>query len=335
MKKWFVARRLLILLVQVWGVVTAVFILIQLLPGDPRYLLAGGLATPEQLAALNRELGLDQPVYVRYYKYVGNVVRGDLGKSWFTSASVLDELVRRFPATFELTTFAFILAFALAVPLGVVSAVSQKGIFSRITFLYGMVAGALPEFWWALMLILVFFVILGVAPPPLGRVGILTGAPDTITGLYTLDSLLTGNLDAFKSAFGRLLLPGFTLAFVFGGAILKMTRTQMMEAMDSDYVRYARACGLPPRRLYAYALRNAFSPVLTLTGLTYGYLISGAVLVETIFSWGGLGQFAVQSIVNSDYFAVTGAVMAVALFALLVYVVMDILATLIDPRIKN
>jgi ABC-type dipeptide/oligopeptide/nickel transport system permease component len=333
-KKRFIARRLGILLLQVWGVVTVVFILIQLLPGDPRYLLAGGLAPPETLEALNRDLGLDKPIYVRYYKYMANILTGDLGKSWFTSTPVLEELVRRFPATFELVTFAFVVSILVAIPLGVISAISQKGVLSRIIFLYGMVAGALPEFWWALMLILVFFVVLGIAPPPLGRVSVMVGAPDRITGLYTLDGLVTGNFPAFKSALNQLLMPGLTLAFVFAGAILKMTRTQMMEAIESDFVRYARACGLPPRRIYAYALRNALLPVVTLTGLTYGYLISGAVLIETVFAWGGLGQFAIQSIISSDYFAVTGTVMAVAIFALSVYVLMDIIYALIDPRIK-
>jgi peptide/nickel transport system permease protein len=337
-KKRFVARRLGILLVQVWGVVTVVFILVQLLPGDPRYLLAGGLATPETLEALNRDLGLDKPIHVRYYKYLVSVLTGDLGKSWFTSTPVLTELIRRFPATLELVTFAFVLSCSVAIPLGVMSTVSQKGTFgrtvNRLTFLYGMVAGALPEFWWALVLILVFFVFLGIAPPPMGRIGIFVGAPTKITGVYTLDGLLTGNFAAFQSALTQLFMPGFTLAFVFGAAILKMTRTQMMEAMNSDFVRYANACGMPPRRIYAYALRNALLPVVTLTGLTYGYLISGAVLVETVFAWGGLGQFAIQSIVSSDYFAVAGTVMAVAVFALSVYVVMDILYIFIDPRIK-
>jgi ABC-type dipeptide/oligopeptide/nickel transport system permease component len=331
----FILRRIAILVVQVWGVVTVVFLLIQLLPGDPRYLLAGGLATPQTLAALTDDLGLDQPIHVRYIKYMGNVATGDLGKSWFTSTPVLEELKRRFPATLELVTFAFVAAVLLAVPLGVLSAVGKrKGIFSNIAFVYGMVAGALPEFWWALMMILLFFVTLGIAPAPLGRIDIGVAQPDQVTGLFLIDSLLDGNVEALGSAFAHLLLPGLTLAFVYGALIVKMTRTEMLQAIDSDFARYARACGMSERRVNRMALRNALLPIITLSGFTYGYLISGAVLVETVFSWGGLGQFAVQSVVSSDYFAVTGTVMAVAVFALVVYLLMDILYAVVDPRIR-
>jgi peptide/nickel transport system permease protein len=331
----FVLRRLGILLIQVWGIVTIVFVLIQLLPGDPTYLLAGGLASDETRAALVQSLGLDQPIHVRYVRYLGNVLQGDLGRSYFTSTPVLDEVLRRFTATFELITFAFVIAIAVAVPLGILSAVSRGRLFKRIPFVYGMVAGALPEFWWGLMLILVFFVTLGIAPAPLGRIDVLIGAPTTITGIYTIDAVLTGNWVAFRSAFGHLILPGATLAFVYAAPLLKMTRTQTMEALDSDYVRYARACGMPVRRINRGALRNALLPVITLSGLVYGYLISAAVLVETVFSWGGLGSFAVESVVNSDYLAVAGCVMFVAIFALTVYVFMDVLQFLIDPRTRG
>lgn len=333
-KTRFITRRLGILVVQVWGIVTLVFILIQLLPGDPTYLLAGGLASEETRAALTEELGLDQPIYIRYVKYMGNVLHGDLGTSYFTNKPVLEEVWRRFGATFELVTFAFVLAVAVAIPLGVMAAVSKKGLFRRIPFFYGMVAGALPEFWWALMLILVFFVTLGIAPPPLGRIDIGVVAPERVTGILTLDSLLAGNLEAFRSAFAHLVLPGLTLALVYAAPLLKMTRTQMMEALGSDYVRYAWACGLPKTRVYRGALKNAIMPVITLSGLVYGYLISAAVLVETVFSWGGLGEFAVQAVANSDYLAVSGTVMFIAIFALTVYVFMDILHAMIDPRMK-
>ena len=334
-KTRFVIKRLGIMAIQVWGIVTLVFILIQLLPGDPTYLLAGGLASDETRQALTLELGLDQPIHIRYWRYLTNVLQGDLGTSYFTSTPVLDEVLRRFGATLELVTFAFIIAVAIAVPLGVVTAVSKKGLFKRISFLYGMVAGALPEFWWALMLILVFFVTLGVAPPPLGRIDIIITPPPRLTGLLTVDSLLAGNLVAFRSAFAHLVLPGLTLAFVYAAPLLKLTRTQMMEALGSDYVRYAWACGLPDTRIYRGALRNAIMPVITLSGLVYGYLISAAVLVETVFSWGGLGEFAVQSVVNSDYLAVSGTVMFIAVFALSVYVFMDILLAMIDPRTRQ
>lgn len=328
----FIARRLGLLLVQVWGIVTTVFILIQLLPGDPTYLLAGGLATPQMRVALASHLGLNSPIYVRYFKYMSNVLHGDLGTSFFTSKPVLEEVSRRFTATFELITVAFVLIIAIGVPLGIWSAVSKKGLFRQLVTNYGMVAGALPDFWWALMLILVFFVILAVAPAPIGRIDIIPGPPQTITGLYSLDAILTGNVSAFESAVGHLILPVMTLVFINTAGVIKVTRTQMLEVMDSGFVRYAQACGMPLSRIYRDALRNALLPVITYAGLLYGFLASAAVLVETVFSWGGLGQFAVSSVVNSDYLAVAGCVMFIAIFALTVYVFMDILQTLIDPR---
>lgn len=334
-KSRFVLRRLGILVVQVWGIVTIVFILIQLLPGDPTYLLAGGLASDATREALVESLGLDQPLMIRYGRYLTNVFHGDLGHSYFTSKPVLEEVLRRFTATFELISFAFIIAISVAVPLGILSVVSRKRAFKRIPFLYGMVAGALPEFWWGLMLILVFFVTLGIAPAPIGRIDVLIGPPTKLTGIYTLDALATGNWEAFRSAFAHLILPGMTLAFVYAAPLLKMTRTQMLEAVGSDYVRYARASGMSTRQVHRGAMRSALLPVITLSGLVYGYLISAAVLVETVFSWGGLGHFAVESVVNSDYLAVAGSVMFVAIFALTVYVLMDILHFLIDPRTRG
>lgn len=328
----FIARRLGLLVLQVWGIVTTVFILIQLLPGDPTYLLAGGLATPEMRAALSNHLGLNSPIYVRYFTYMANVLHGDLGTSFFTSKPVLEEVLRRFGATFELITIAFILIIAIGVPLGIWSAVSRKGFLKQLVTNYGMVAGALPDFWWALMLILMFFVILEVAPAPIGRIDIIPGPPRTVTGIYTLDAILTGNISAFESALGHLILPVMTLVFINTAGVIKVTRTQMMEVMDSGFVRYAQACGMPMSRIYRDALKNALLPVITFSGLLYGFLASAAVLVETVFSWGGLGQFAVSSVVNSDYLAVAGCVMFIAIFALTVYVLMDILQTLIDPR---
>jgi len=328
----FILRRLGLLVLQVWGIVTTVFILIQLLPGDPTYLLGGEFSTPSTRASIAQDLGLDQPIYVRYFKYMENVLHGDLGTSYFTGKPILEEVLRHFTATFELVTFAFIVAVGLGIPLGIWSAVSRKGFLKNIPTAYGMVAGALPEFWWALMSILILYVILGFAPAPIGRIDVSVDPPHTITGLYTLDALMTGNVSAFASSLAHLVLPGLTLAFVNAAPIVKVTRTQMLEVMSSGFVRYAQACGMKRGRIYRDALKNALLPVITYSGLVYGFLISGAVLVETVFSWGGLGQFAVSSVVNSDYLAVAGSVMFIASFALTVYVLMDILQAVVDPR---
>jgi ABC-type dipeptide/oligopeptide/nickel transport system permease component len=335
MKLRFVLRRVAILPLQVFGLISVLFVILQLLPGDPRYLILGSDATPQALHQLTRQLGLDLPIYERYFHFLGRLLHGDLGTSTFSHEAVLGEIVRRFPATFELVTFAFVIGIAVAVPMGVLSAVRSRGrILRGSTFTYGMAAGALPDFWWGLMLIGLFYVALHIVPPPIGRLGITDIPPHSITGLYTVDSLIEGNFSDFGSALAHLVLPGVTLAFVYSSAILKMTRTQMLEMMSSDFIRYAQACGLSQGRIYSYALRNAMLPVLTLSGLAYGSTLSGAVLIENIFSWGGLGQYAVEAVGNSDYYAVIGSVMAFATFALVVYMAMDVLCAMIDPRVS-
>lgn len=335
MKTRLVIRRAAILPLQLFGLVTVVFILIQLLPGDPRYLLAGPLATDQQLANLTVQLGLDQPIYVRYFRYVASLAQGDLGYSWYTGTPVTEELARRFPATLELVLAAFALILITAIPLGIASAISRHPVISKGVFGYGMVAGSLPDFWWGLMMILIFFVALGWAPAPIGRLDLLVSPPERITGLYTVDSALTGNWAALGSSLGHLVLPASTLAFVYGGQIVKMTRTKVAQAMGSGTIRYAKASGWSDGQVQRSALRIGLLPVMTLSSLTLGYLIGGAVLIETVFSWGGLGQYAVQAIVSSDYFAVTGAVLATATFALIVYLVLDVLTLVADPRIRS
>jgi peptide/nickel transport system permease protein len=335
MKARFIAKRVAVLPIQVLGLVSVLFIILQLLPGDPRYLILGSDATPQALVSVTRQLGLNLPIWERYLHFLGNLLRGNLGTSTFTHTPVLSAIVSRFPATFELVTCAFIIGIAVAVPMGVLAAVRRRGkILRGATFSYGMAAGALPDFWWGLVLIAIFYVWLHLVPPPVGRLGITDTPPHSISGLFTVDSLLEGNPGDFGSAFTHLLLPGVTLAFVYSSAILKMTRSQMLEMMSSDFVRYAQACGLPRKRIYWYALRNALLPVVTIAGLAYGSTLSGAVLIESLFSWGGLGQYAVEAVGNSDYYAVTGSVMAFATFALIVYMLMDILYVIIDPRIR-
>lgn len=328
----FVVRRIALLIVQVWGIVTVVFVLLKFLPGNPRYLLAGPLATTQQINAITKQLGLNQPAIIQYLKYMWQLLHGNFGTSFFSQTPVLQQIETRFPATLELVTASFILILVLAIPLGVISAVSRHA--RKPIFLYGMVSGALPDFWWGLIVILVLYVHFHLGPAPVGQLGLLVTPPPTVTGLLTVDSVIAGDWQAFVSAVAHLVLPAITLAFVYGGQILKLTRSKVIVAMDSDYVRYARACGLPPRQVYIYALRNGLVPVLTLSGMTYCFLISGAVIIETIFSWGGMGQYAVQAITNSDYFAITGSVIVFATFSLIVYVVMDILYAIVDPRVR-
>src|SRR5581483_297426 len=335
MKSWaYVLRRLALLVPQALGVTTVVFVLIRLLPGNPAYLIAGSLATQDVIDSVTKQLGLDRPLWEQYVNYVASVARGDLGKSWLTSQSVSDDLLQRFPATFELITCALVLAFLIALPLGMMTALRPGGIADRIAAGYGMLAGAMPDFWWGLVLIFVLFGQLHIAPAPLGRIDLTVSAPAKVTGLYTIDSVLAGNWAALRSSLAHLALPAFALAFVYAGPILKMTRTTMTQVLLGNFIMYARASGLPERVVARYALRNALLPVITMTGITYGYLIGGAVLIEQIFAWGGLGQYAVQAITSSDYMAVSGMVLAATIFSLLVYLVVDLLYLAVDPRIR-
>ena len=330
----YVFRRLILLIPQVLGVTTVVFILVRLLPGDPAYLIAGSLATQDVINSIREHLGLNRPIWEQYLIYLGNVARGDLGRSWLTSSQVLEDVLRRLPATLELITLALILAFCIALPLGMMTALRPRGVADRVASGYGMLAGAMPDFWWALVLVFVLFGKFQIVPAPIGRIDIALSPPPHVTGMYVVDSLLDGDWRRLQSSVAHLMLPAFTLAFVYAGPILKMTRATMSQALLGNFIMYARASGLPRSVVTRYALRNALLPVITMTGITYGYLIGGAVLIEQIFAWGGLGQYAVQAITSSDYMAVSGVVLATTVFSLLVYLAMDLLYLAVDPRIR-
>ncbi len=313
---------------------TIVFFLIRLLPGDPAYMIAGSLASEDVIASVRQQLGLDRPLWDQYITYLTQVAQGDLGKSWLTSSQVTDDILHRLPATLELITLALILAFCIALPLGMLTALHPGKFIDRIAAGYSMLAGAMPDFWWALFLVFILFGELQIVPAPIGRIDLMLIPPPQVTGFYTIDSLIAGDLAALGSSFAHLALPAFTLAFVYAGPILKMARATMAQALRGNYIQYARASGLPRNIIARYALRNALLPVITMTGITYGYLIGGAVLIEQIFAWGGLGQYAVQAITSSDYMAVSGVVLVTTIFSLLVYLAMDLLYLAVDPRIR-
>jgi ABC-type dipeptide/oligopeptide/nickel transport system permease component len=330
----YIARRLLFLVPQVLGVTTVVFVLIRLLPGDPAYLIAGSLATKDVITSIREQMGLNRPIWDQYLIYLGNVAQGDLGKSWLTSSPVTVDILQRLPATLELITLALALAFFIAIPLGMLTALRPGSVADRVASAYGMLAGALPDFWWALFLVFLLFGQLQLVPAPIGRLDMALLPPPQVTGFYTIDSILAGDWPALGSALAHLALPAFTLAFVYAGPILKMARATMSQALLGNFILYGRASGLPRGTIARYALRNALLPVITMTGITYGYLIGGAVLIEQVFAWGGLGQYAVQAITSSDYMAVSGVVLATTLFSLLVYLAVDLLYLAVDPRIR-
>jgi ABC-type dipeptide/oligopeptide/nickel transport system permease component len=331
----FIGKRLLFVIPQLFAVSVIVFFLARLLPGDPSYLLAGPYATPERIQEVRNNLGLDQPIIVQYGRYLERILQGDFGTSWRTSQPVLKDIQQRLPATLQLVVGAVLLSVMIGVPLGIAVALRKGGFADKVVFVYGMLAGSLPDFWIGLLLILLFFYLLPWAPPPVGQLDFAVSAPDHITGAYVVDSLLTGNWPAFSSALGNLALPLLTLVLVYMPMVLKTARSTMEEMIESKFILQARAAGLSRWTQLRYALRNALPPVVTVIGILFWFLLGGAVLVETIFAWGGLGQYAVESVINSDYAPVQAVVLVTAVFTTVVFLLVDIAYYLLDPRISD
>lgn len=331
----YLLRRLLFVVPQLIGITFITFVLVRLIPGDPARLMLGPLASEETIEALRERLGLNRSFPEQYGLYVWRVLHGDLGTSWRTTRPVAEDLLSRLPATLELITISLALAVAIAIPLGVRAAAKPGGVTDRFAFGYGLVAGALPEFWLGLILIYLLFFKLGVVAAPLGRLDIGVSEPTRITGAYTLDSLLTGNWAALRSAAAHLVLPVLTLTVVTMGPVLKMTRSTMQQMLSADFTRYARVCGLPDGLVSRYALRNSLPPIVTLVAVLYSFLIGGAVLVEIVFGWGGAGQYAVQGVLDADFAVVQGFVLVAAIVSLVVYLLVDLIYFAIDPRLSH
>lgn len=331
---FFAGKRVLFTVPQLLAVSVIVFFLIRLLPGDPTYILAGPYATVERIAEVRSKLGLDEPLVRQYVEYLQRTLVGDFGVSWRTSQPVLLDVQQRLPATLELVVGAVLLSVLIGVPLGVAVAMNRGGIADRLVFVYGMLAGSLPDFWIGLLLILVFFYALQWAPPPVGQLDFAVSTPDHITGAYIVDAALTGNWPTLWSALANIVLPLATLVLVYMPLVLKTARSTMEEMLDSPFVLQARASGLSRRMQLRYALRNALPPVVTVIGIVFWFLLGGAVLVETIFAWGGLGQYAVESVINSDYAPIQAVVLITAVFTTFVFLVVDILYFLLDPRMS-
>lgn len=331
----YIGRRLLFITPQLLGIVLVSFLLIKTIPGDPAVLMLGPTATPEAIASLRTKMGLDQPIFTQFIIYVKALLTGDLGTSWQTTKPVLEDLFQRFPATVELVTFGLLTAILIGVPLGLASAVYPRGWIARFADFYGLSAGAVPDFWLALVFIYVFYTLLGWLPAPLGRIDLAIIPPATVTGAYTIDSILARDWEAFSSAVTHLILPVATLGLINAGPILKMTQSTVERMLHSDFSRFEVLSGMPRGRVIRSALRNALPSVVTIIGVLYGFLIGGAVLVEIVFSWGGAGQYAVQGVLNSDIYPVMGFVLFSAIFSLLVYLAVDLIYFAIDPRIGH
>ncbi|BCQ26698.1 ABC transporter permease subunit [Caballeronia sp. NK8] len=329
-----ILARLGTLVPQLFGVMFATFLLVRMLPGDPALLMLGNMATPEAIAALREKLHLNASIWSQFGAYLDALTHGDLGTSMFTSNPVTVDLFQRVPATFELIVYSMLLTIIIGVGLAVVSVVRKGGVVDRMGKVYGLAAGAIPDFWVGLLLIYALFHMAGIAPAPFGRIDTFITPPPTITGFYTIDSILTGNWVALRSSVSHLLLPVLTLSIVNAGGLMKLSQSVFEDIYKSEFIRHARASGLSERRIILSALRNSLPPIITMVGFLFSFLLGAAVLVETIFAWGGLGQYAVQSVVNSDYPALQGFVLVAAGFILLVYTAVDVMYGLADPRIE-
>ncbi len=331
----YIGRRLLFVAPQLLGIIMVSFFLVKLIPGDPAVLMMGPNASQQALDELREKLGLTLPLPQQFLHYIVNVVHGDLGTSWQTTRPVLDDLMDRFPATLELVTLALLVALLIGIPLGIVAAGRSRGPIRKLADVYGLLAGAIPDFWLALVFIYIFYSTLHIAPAPLGRLDLEVVAPPIVTGSMLLDSLIAGDFDALWSSASHLMLPVMTLGLVNAGPILKMTQSTVERTLSSDFIRYAEMCGLPKRTVMRQAVRASLPSIITIVSVLYGFLIGGAVLVEIVFSWGGAGQYAVQGVLNADLNPVLGFVLFSAVFSLVVYLFVDLLYFVLDPRTRG
>ena len=332
----FIVRRLFALALLLIGISLITFLLVRLVPGDPAALYYGGAPVSEEvLQTLRRRWGLDQPLPVQYLYYLGGLTRGNLGVSLSSGRPVLEELLTRFPATLELTLAGILLAVVVGLPLGVLAALRRNRPTDHLLRALSLVSLGMPSFWLGLVLIYLFSYRWPVFPPAEGRLALDVTAPEPITGMLMLDSLLRGDWAALESASLQLLAPAITVALGLVAVIVRMLRAGMLEELGKDYVRTGHAKGLPSRLIfYKHALRNAIIPTLIVVSLQVGALLGGNVLVEAVFAWPGVGLYYINAINSLDYNAVLGATLLIAVVFALINLLVDILHAFIDPRVQ-
>lgn len=331
----YALRRLILLIPVLLAAMFITFFLTRILPGNPIDRIAGPYMSEERREAMKRAAYLDRPFYEQFALYVRDVVRGDLGTSYTTSQPVMRDLFERFPATLEVVLYGMALAILLGVAAGMLGALTKDTLPDHLVRVFAVLGVSLPIFWLGMMLLFFFFYELRIAPAPLGRIPVAMSPPAHITGLYTIDALLTGNWQVFGAALRGLMLPVITIAFTAMAPIARMTRSSMIDAIESDYVRTATVLGLPgPLIVVQHAFKNALVPILTITAAVFGFALGGQVLVEYVFSWPGLGRYAYDAILASDFPAIQGFILLTTTVYVVIYLVVDILSAVIDPRIK-
>ena len=336
----FIIRRLLAIPVVLLGMSFLLFTLSQLVPVDPAAAYLGGRLgqtaefQEQAIRQLREKWGWDKPIFERYVIYLEGLATGDLGVSSTTNRPVIEDLVAAVPATMELVVATMILAIGLALPLGVFVAARRGGIIDKVFQVTSVLTISAPVFWLALVANSVFYLHLGWAAGP-GRIGLFVEEPPRVTGFITIDSLLAGNLDAFLSGLHHLVLPASVLGLVVGVYLARIVRQEMGNALEAEYIRTAESKGIPRRVvLYRHGLRNAIVPVITLSGIAFGSLLTGAILVEAIVGWPGLGTYAFLVSKRLDLPAITGVALTVGLVFLLANLVVDVLYAAVDPRVR-
>jgi dipeptide transport system permease protein len=330
-----IGKRLATVIPSLIGVIVVTFLLTRVLPGDTAAYFAGPAATPAAIEEVRKQLGLDRPLPEQFLRYVVDLAHGDLGKSLSTGQAVTADIAARLPASAELTLLGLLLAALIAIPLGVAAAVRQGSLIDHACRVITTAGVSLPVFFTGLLLAYVFYYRLGWAAEPIGRLGFLYTAPPFVTGFYLLDSLIAGDLEVFQAAGAQLVLPVTTLAIFALAPIARMTRASMLSVLASDFVRTARANGLSSRTvIVTYAFRNALLPVVTTLGMVFSFLLGANVLVEKVFAWPGIGSYAVEALITSDFAPVQGFVLTMAVLYVLLNLAIDLLYGLIDPRMR-
>lgn len=332
-----IIRRLLLVIPMVIGVTLLLFIVSHMVPVNPVAVILPekALDKPEAVEAAIKRWGLDKPLYVQYLVYLKNLAQGDLGVSFKTKNEVSADIITFLPATIELGVASFMFAILLGLPLGIISALRAGKFADHFTRVFALMGASMPPFWSGLLVLFLFYYKIEIFPGP-GRIDARMTSPDTITGFFTIDSLLAGDMQAFWSSLHHIILPAIILGWFTLALMARITRSSMIEVLEMDYVRTARSKGQKERIiLVRHALRNALIPLVTILGLAFAGLMSGAIMTETIFSWPGIGRYAVMASVNLDYPAVMGVTLVIAVMYIMMNLIVDMLYAVIDPRIRE
>lgn len=332
----YIIRRLILAIMVIISVSIITFIVSRIVPSDPARMWVGPRATPEQIAIATEKLGLDLPLYQQYFRYIGDLLKGDLGESIRSHNPIIYDLKAFIPATMELVFFAMLLAIVIGIPVGVLAGSRRNSLFDHVVRVFSIAGTSMPSFWLGLLLILLFFSKLELLPlgSRVSRDVFLYSPIENITGFYSIDSILTGNWVGLKSVLIHLILPGVTLALYDIGLTIRMTRSNMIEVLSEKYILAARAAGLPNRMIiFKYALRNAIIPTLNLLGLGFVYALTGALVVEVIFTWPGMGSYVTDAILAADFPVIMAVTLIVTVLYVFINLVIDLLQTVVDPRV--